>query len=287
MTDNINTTYNKESDYIRLVFDLNKKDLFRLMYMCKFYGIDYKKIPKYLKHCAKEKINDASIITWLVKKTNQIHYSTPCNNRGRNRATDVFDLLMKIDHKSGLNTEFATYLDIGAGDCEITKHVADLLCINKKNVYAVDIKTWSNKENKSDDFENYIYIDEPDEQSEFNIGIDKKFDIITIFQSLHHMKNYKNVIKKLYNLISDNGIIIIREHDAINDETKILCHIEHLLYGILADGMSFNGFCEEYYGNYMSKKNMIYIFIQEGFKPLSSISKINPTRHYYQAFKKI
>lgn len=285
----IGTNYDDNSKYFQFVFNRNKRDLFRLMYVCKFHGIDHKKLPVNLVWWIEKNFTDANIVELLKLKINKNNIEISERNRGKKRVLDIFELFTKVGFQLDKQIPpFTTYLDIGAGDCEITNTIAKSLNIEEKNTYALDVESWSNKDNASNGFKNYTYVELPkNDDSEFNHGFEENtFDIITLFQTLHHIKNYKTVINEVYKITKPGGVIIIREHDANDLTTKALCHIEHLIYSIFADKMRISDFFKEYYGNYHSKKEMVQCFVNAGFIPLVEHIKDNPTKYYYQMFKK-
>jgi len=290
----MNVSYGEDSRYIVFAYKRTTQNLLRLLYVCKFYGINHKLIYRNLKKWVFNNYTDIQIINCLKKMVNKPKHTEITRDRGNTRVNDITELFTNSVDLYGKHILpcFTKYLDIGAGDCVITKSLAQFFGIKKGYTYAIDIESWSNKSNEEygkDSQINYIYIDPPvDEKSEFNHTLDENtFDIITIFQTLHHMKNFINVIKDVYRLLKPGGIVIIREHDARSNPVRALCHIEHLIYGIFADKMCSNEFYKEYYGHYYSKREMINVFENHGFTTLSEKSKNNPTLYYYQVFKKM
>jgi 2-polyprenyl-3-methyl-5-hydroxy-6-metoxy-1,4-benzoquinol methylase len=283
------SVYDSNSRYIQYAYKRNKRELFRLMYVCKFYGIDYKKVPKCIGLWVEKGFTDGHIIELLKRMINKNKVLTGERDRGQKRVFDIFELLTCLTKVHGKDTvpKFTKYLDIGAGNCEITSAIAMSLSVEEKHVYALDVESWSNKENKSDTV-NYVYVEHPEtEDALFEHGLEtESFDIITIFQTLHHMKNAINVIKEVYGLLKPGGIVILREHDVESSTTAALCHVEHLIYSIFADEMQLTDFFKEYYGRYFSKHILVKEFESVGFHTLNGKAKNNPTHYYYQVYKK-
>ena len=239
-----------------------------------------------MKEWVTKKYSDVKIINSLSMMVNKNHIHKDNRDRGGNRALDVGRLLeiynAKIYNAKIYNgSKIRTYLDIGAGDCVITKSIADYLKIDTANIYALDIDSWGNKQNKDNDNKiNYLRILPPEsENEEFKHGLEK--------ESFHHIKNASNVIKELYKLLKPNGVVIIREHNADTEIRTALCHVEHLLYSYFADKMPMVNFFKEYYGRYYSIKEMIGMFSSAGFESVYTEYKDNPTQYYYQIFSKI
>lgn len=275
--------YTPETHHIRDIYkeEKSRMQLYRLLYICKWHGINHRTIPKHLSRWVSVGYTDSVIVSLLrtLQDKNFIHIDD--RDRGANRASDVYSLLEDP-------TQINNYLDIGAGDCKITKAVANKLGVDYSNTYAIDIDKWSNKINK--DFEHEInFIDASTSKicnSKYNLG-QGKFDLITLFQTLHHINDMNNVIKEVYRLLKPGGVCIIREHDARSEVIKKLCHVEHLLYAYFADGMKLLDFYNEYYAQYYSKVEMVNLFKSAGFKEANQVIKNNPTLYYYQVFIKI
>lgn len=126
------------------------------------------------------------------------------NNR-ENFYADITSMLL-----NGKNiTPNSIYLDVGCGNCSITKVLTDKINIKKGNSYGIDLL----------------------ETKEFNGIVRQQFDgqkipaeipnadLVTIFQVLHHIKTQKEAEKLLnsvYKNMNDGGYLIIREHE-VND----------------------------------------------------------------------
>ena len=53
----------------------------------------------------------------------------------------------------------------------------------------------------------------------------EKFDLITIAMTLHHIPNYKTVLENAISYIKKGGFLFIREHDAFENNFKLLLDI--------------------------------------------------------------
>ena len=52
-----------------------------------------------------------------------------------------------------------------------------------------------------------------------------KFDLITICMTLHHIMHYKKALTNIYKYLKNGGKLYIREHDAYNNQYKLLLDI--------------------------------------------------------------
>ena len=92
---------------------------------------------------------------------------------------------------------------------------------------------------------------------------DETFDVVTCFQVLHHvnLSELNRTISELYRVLKKGGILIIREHDCIDDNVRLLIDIEHTLYETVTNGKSkMNGvqLCDyKDGGNYNTIKNWV------------------------------
>jgi len=267
-----------------LWYSKNRNDLMKLFGVLKFYGISTKMIGPFLKSCVKKNKTDFEVIALLhdmIKKAN----SPPDKylGRGAQRGKDVLALLndSKISKPN-------MYLDIGAGDGLITKAIGAALALTKSHIHAVDTERWIGRENKVDmeakDDIHFSFINTVDDNKPVISYKDGSFDIITVLQSLHHFENLSPMMKEIQRLSKIGGTVIIREHNADSNNTKMLIDLEHLFYSILYDGLSIDDFSNYYYGVYMSAKEWDAVFADHGFKCVHKKKKNNPTKYYYAVY---
>lgn len=274
------------SKYIKkLWYSKNRNQLIKLFAVVKFYGISTKKIGIFLGLCAKQDKTDfviMELINKMVKKAN----SPPDKNRGREeqRGKDVVFLLKSI----GRHKPKGMYLDIGSSNGLITKAIGAALGLPKENIYAVDVEQWIGQENKVDedakDHINFSFININDEKKSITHYKDGTFKLITILQALHHFENLNQMMKEIQRLSSLGGTIIIREHNTIDKTTQMLTDLEHLIYGILYDGLSIDDFANNYYGAYKSSDEWDAVFEEYGFECVFKTYKTNPTKYYYAVY---
>jgi ubiquinone/menaquinone biosynthesis C-methylase UbiE len=279
------STMDTTSKYTKyLWYSNNRNDLMKLFGVLKFYGISTKRIGPFLKSCAKNNKTDFEVMALLhamIKKAN----SPPDENRGRGsqRGKDVRALLndSKISKPK-------MYLDIGASDGLITKAIGAALELPKSHIHAVDVERWIGQENKVDgeakDDIHFSFINMVDDKKPIIPYKDKSFDIITVLQALHHFENLGPMMKEIQRLSAVGGTVIIREHNADSDNTKMLTDLEHMFYGILSDGLSIDEFVNDYYGVYRSAEEWDSVFADHGFKCVHKKQKNNPTKYYYAVY---
>lgn len=155
---------------------------------------------------------------------------------------------------------FVSILDFGGGDGYIVYNMAQLLNIDKNNTYVADIPEWlgQNWKDKINKNVNYVH---PDSLSD----IHRKFDIIVVSHTLHHIKDDKlyTYIDNFYNLLNPNGIIILKEHNCGTTENKkkYIIDLEHILYDtIVGQQLTYSAFMKKYYSKFRSKSEWDKIF---------------------------
>lgn len=276
---------NASSKYIKYLWFNDRTSLISLFSMLRFFNISEEYIITIFKQCNKEGKTDFEIISFIK----DIIDSSPKppqydnNNRGKTRGKELGSLLKK----SNLNKP-KMYLDIGANDGVVTKAIGNTFKLTKPNIHAVDMKNWIGQEitipeNVKTDI-NFSYITD----NKCTIPHkDNKFDFITILQALHHFKDLDGMMKEIKRVCAPNGVIIIREHNAYNNDIKLLIDLEHLIYGILYDGVDLNYYSKDYFGVYRSSDEWDAIFASYGFKSIKKLQRDNPTKYYYSVYVKL
>lgn len=212
---------------------------------------------------------------------NKIDINTINLNRGKNRLNDLNEFINDGILINDSNLE--SYLDIGCSDGIITSTIGQGLGFKLSNIYATDIIV---SKNKLDPLITFKLCD--GHKLDFS---DKQFNLITLFQVMHHMVNIDEMLAELARVCKFNAIIIIREHDL--EETKFhtlnnnLYKIEHELYEILFDHVPYEEFINNYYAKYDTMDGWTKKLKKYGFNLINTrkISKFNPTNYYYAIYQ--
>jgi len=114
-----------------------------------------------------------------------------------------------------------------------------------------------------------------------------------MFQVLHHIRNFEYTVKELYRILKEDGLLLIREHDCINDTVATLIDIEHSLFEISGKNDVDYSYLQQYYAHYFSKKELYILLQSVGFVqvekrkgiPLET-EAIGETRYYLTVFRK-
>jgi len=166
-------------------------------------------------------------------------------------------------------------LDVGCNDGKITKIVGDFFKISKSNLYGVDE-------------ENIEIFGESVKDREINFTCVKDslpfssnfFDIITCFQTLHHVVKRNKMILEIKRVLKPGGILIIREHDLSieGDISKTIIDFEHYLYILSREPYEKSKKkLKNLYANYTSKQQLDEMI---KFPILGSTPNKGPTNYY-------
>lgn len=223
-----------------------------------------------------------SIIFQTLIKLNKNAKSTPTNSRNRKRFFDLLSFLNNSQHKP---IKINKYLDIGCFDGSNTIAVGNGLKLEPKNIYGVDIQSYSGMKIKPTD-NNFQFIQYDGVNLPF---ADNTFDCITMFQVFHHVTRPLPLLRDIVRVLKPNGVLFIREHDKTSPLMSYLIRLEHILYSILIDKVDYDDFIKDYYEHYYSKKELTKRFETLGLKEClnDKIKEIknNPTNYYNALFQ--
>lgn len=198
------------------------------------------------------------------------------NSRAAIRSEDVSKILKQLN-VNGLSK----YLDVGSDDCRIPIAIADKLSIVE--AYGSDI-TDNCEDEEEIEFIKLVPFEHSSLYTKENINT---FDLMTAFQSLHHIEDIDFRLEELSELCKEGCTFIVREHDAINNEIKMLIDIEHLIYEVLIDGVDIKEFTKNYYARYFSIIELEDLLRKYEFEKVYQGEIFGFTRYYYSAYRKI
>lgn len=112
------------------------------------------------------------------------------------------------------------YLDVGCNNGLLTKALGKVLCATE--MHGIDVKKCMNQ---------HIANIKVYDGTNIPYG-DNTFDFVTIFQTLHHIHNINDLIHDIHRVIKKDGILMIKEHNCDNDDTKKFVEFEHVMYDI-------------------------------------------------------
>lgn len=234
--------------------------------------------------------SDHEVFMYIHEYLNENYYpihgypNNESHNRSMSRVVDIQDIYRQVKGKKPP----ATYLDIGCSRGTITSLLANSMKIN--SAHAIDIIETANIADPN------IQYTRVSETASILPYTDGKFDLITCLMSLHHIKNLESYINEIHRCLSENGIVIIQEHDAQNFDDYIFLDILHGLYSVswCKSGEQEDPlFCKNYSAQYYSKKHLNHLFKKVGFtrieiesKKYESIPWTNLFNNYWTVYMK-
>jgi phospholipid N-methyltransferase len=200
-------------------------------------------------------------------------------HRASNRANEIQTMLKMFK----ISTKDLNYLDYGCSNGTLTSAIGEHL---EMNTYGCDVPKWHGIDNKCN-AANVKYHHLSDDGS-MPSNLSMKFNLITAFMVLHHLSQNKlnKIVSELVDRIIDGGYFILREHDAINQETIDYCHFEHALYDLVIPDKPFTQFYDEYIGNYHSMDYWENMLCGMGLDLIYTTKAWGATRYVYMLFMK-
>lgn len=263
-------------------------------------------LKKYLNKIGDEELKNI-VQGYIAEKRNDIYIYEDLR---KIRRSDVRDFDKRADSRVKHLDSFAkniinehldktsshNYMDYGGSDGSIAQSIGRRLGLDRDRIYSVDVEQWAGGKNGGDKEVTYVTI-EKDEKLPF---VDSYFSTVTSFMVFHHIFNIECKLMELRRVMKNGGLLFIREHDAIDDVTRILIDIEHTLYESLTVDRTNIEFFSNYIAYYKSKNEWIELLKIYGFKPIADSfthstgkSRIftshrdnirNPTNTYYEVF---
>lgn len=122
------------------------------------------------------------------------------------------------------NQKINKYLDIGAASGHLTNEIGKLL--EAKEIVGIDIDKWTEQEDQKKLDIVKIYdghkIPYPDEY----------FDLVSMIFTIHHIPNYQEIINEAIRVTKKDGLIMVVEHNVLNENERNLIEFDHYLYMI-------------------------------------------------------
>ena len=176
-----------------------------------------------------------------------------------------------------LNINFKSLLDYGCSNGTITKELAKQLNINR--IYGADIVPI-----ETNDF-NFILLKDNNLMPQIK---NKSIDLINCSMVLQHVSNINETLSEFKRIISNNGILVIREHDCPNNDFATFLDILHGLYSLVwSEPIEDINFVENYKAYYKTSKEWERLLWSFGFKKIYFLYKKSNINAYYAIYKLI
>jgi ubiquinone/menaquinone biosynthesis C-methylase UbiE len=263
------------------IYQSAKYRLSLILLLGKFIRNMTKENIKTIYHLIKNNESDQTVIDYISKNIPEdITKRYDSKKRSIKMAKIWFDLLKKVHPDINRNTK---YLDLGSNNGGITLEFGKNLGLNKQNIYGIDVETYSQQKIKPLPGFIFSYYDG------YHIPFHNQyFDLMTCSMVLHHIKHLEIILKEINRVLKNNGLLLIKEHDADSEYMNWLIFLEHLLYDVIEYRIAYNQFIKSYIQYTLRKNTLIELLSLYGFQLLyvSYPKKYNPTNHYYAIFQK-
>jgi ubiquinone/menaquinone biosynthesis C-methylase UbiE len=217
----------------------------------------------------------------------KIDYKQVKKSEGRelSRIRDIEKYLKPLKNKN------ISYLDLGSSEGKITSVVSSYLNLPKNKAYGIDIKPEIEAVNFDPSREevNFTYLQYNGVDIKFD---DNEFDLITIFQALHHFSDLGGTLQSLNRVMKPNGILIVREHDVKEEYTDLFLDFVHAFYmTVNSNEETVEEFANIYskgnFANYKSLNEWVLILQKFGFELFEKINTRDMFDSGYLIMRKI
>lgn len=206
--------------------------------------------------------------------------------RGLNRSNKIIDFAKR--HGPAV---IERVLDVGCGDGSITKTLKEKLGLSVEQVHGCDIvaPALALAENQF----TFSLIDGSILPYE-----SQSFDVVYALMSLHHIRDLTGMLREIKRVLRPNGVLIVREHDCVNQGLSDVLDIVHGFYSMVwCTPQEHVSFQDEYYGLYRTADDFDQIITTEtGFSRVLGTNRheayplfrhgdvINPMKHYWVVY---
>ena len=120
---------------------------------------------------------------------------------------------------------------------------------------------------------------------------DNSFDMILVLQTLHHVVDLDLKLKEIYRILKPGGLLLLREHDCRNVYIAQLIDIEHMLYSIVYEKLTYENAKKEYIGTIYRSKEAWRKILTENYnlkfiREIEPKMRFNPTMYYNAIYMK-
>ena len=180
--------------------------------------------------------------------------------------------------KNYIDIDINSFLDFGGGSCDISYYLGNSL--KAKKIYCIDIENWMNM--KWQRRNNVIFM------NDLKAIPDKSIDVILASHTLHHIPDneIKIIIEEFNRTLSENGILILKEHDCPDKKFNKLLDIQHMIYDVvISQTTNYDTFLNKFYSNYKNIKDWNNFFSK--FYSIKIIKLNTNDNSFISIYKKI
>ena len=237
----LNSNYDKSVDG-----NYDKKEVTTFIFnMLKKYGnYDKTEINKLITN------NNKNTIEKLAEKQKEygILKNLYSQESSKKRADNLY-----FNIKKYINIDVKSFLDFGGGSCDISYYLGNSL--KARNIYCIDIENWMDMKWKRRN--NVIFM------NNLKLIKNKSIDVILTSHTLHHIPDdeIKIIIEEFNRILSDTGILVLKEHDSPDKKFNKLLDMQHIIYDVvISQTINYDNFIKKFYSNYKSIKDWNILF---------------------------
>jgi ubiquinone/menaquinone biosynthesis C-methylase UbiE len=215
-----------------------------------------------LSKAKEEKYSDSKIYELVISHPEAIQKHNKYQKQGLcSQYTYTFEKLALVLLNKYLNIENKSnikYLDVACGNGSKTKLFSDKLGLVGKNVYGTDIDEWGPYKSEKSKLPIQFKLLE-NNKLDF---ADNEFDILSIFLALHHIPidQLPGILNEFKRVLKPEGILIIIEHNILNDFDHLIVDIEHSLNSYIYDKKP-----DDTFTNYFNYMELDFVLNNYGF----------------------
>ena len=241
-----------------------------------------------LKKLITEGAGDHAILEYMKENTPDKNEDDPESIARKERSTthksrDIFSYIQTYMNSKVPPVVVRKYLDIGCSDGLLTVKIGKLLKLKPDQIYGIDIPEFASEPIKPIKGFQFTQYSANDVKLPFG---DNTFDLITMLQVLHHVKNPYEMLMEIKRILKPNGILFLREHDRNSKQMDMLIHLQHLFYSQITHKVDYDTYMNTKFERYFSKKSFESLMNGIGFTKImdESAGVKNPTNIYYIMF---
>lgn len=242
-----------------------------------------------LKKLITEGAGDRAILEYMKENTPDKKEDDQDSITRKDRSTthksrDIFSYIQTYMNSKVPPFVVRKYLDIGCSDGLLTVKIGKLLKLKQDQIYGIDIPEFASEPIKPTKGFQFTQYSANDVKLPF---ADNTFDLITMLQVLHHVKNPYDMLMEIKRILKPNGILFLREHDRNSKEMDMLIHLQHLFYSQISHKVDYDKYIDTKFERYFSKE--AFESLMSGIKFTKIMDekvgvKNNPTNIYYIMF---
>lgn len=253
-------------------YELYNKNIYLPNLLAKLNDHKLKNGGRFNKKMLKKLIKYPDEKIYNILRTMYVHENCFSGERGNKMAYHIVNII------KSLNIKPSSLLDYGCANGTISKELAQQLNISL--FYGADITPINNP-----DF-NFILLKNSNLMPTIK---DNSIDFINTSMVLHHVQDIETTLIEFKRIITDNGILVIREHDCPNKDFATFLDILHGLYAVVwSEPIEDPNFVHTYQAYYKTYQNWDKLLWKFGFEKIYfkqyPLSLINA---YYAVYKPI